>query len=326
MKVLVTGASGFLGSHIAEAFANAGHDTRVLVRKTSSRAFLQFTHEQTIGDVTQPDSLPAAVAGVDVVVHAAGLIKARNESEFRSVNEHGTTHLLRTIAAHNPDLKRFILISSIAAHGPSDNGRPRPFDAEPNPITPYGRSKLGGEISLRQSPLADRAVIFRPPAIYGPRDPALLAFFQLTKLRVAPLLEGGHNRTSMIYGPDCANAVLMAATAEADIAGRVYYPEDGGVYTWRDMLSLIEEAAGKKMLMLPTPKFAYDAAALGSELFGKVTRRAVIFDRHKVAEMSQDAWVCSSETLRTDLGWRPKVLAREGARLTYEWYKANHWL
>jgi nucleoside-diphosphate-sugar epimerase len=326
VKVLVTGASGFLGSHIAEVFANAGHETRVLVRKTSSRAFLQFSHEEAVGDVTQPESLPPAVEGVDVVVHAAGLIKARNESEFRSVNEHGTTHLLRAIARHNTGLRRFILISSIAAHGPAEDGRPRPAEAEPRPITPYGRSKLGGETALRRSPLAERGVIFRPPAIYGPRDPALLPFFQLAKWHFAPLLEGGHNRTSLIYGPDCASAVLMAAEAEANIGGRVYYPEDGAVYTWRDMLAMIEEAAGKKMLSIPTPKLAYDAAALSSELFGKIARRAVIFDRHKVREMSQDAWVCSSATLRDDIGWRPKVLGREGAKLTYEWYKANKWL
>jgi nucleoside-diphosphate-sugar epimerase len=259
-------------------------------------------------------------------VHAAGLIKARNEAELASVNAHGTTNILRAVAGNNPGLKRFVHISSIAAHGSSPDGRPRPPDAEPKPVTAYGRSKLAGEIAVRNSPLAARAVIFRPPAIYGPRDPALLPFFQLSKWRIAPLLEGGNHRTCMIYGPDCANAVLLAGTAEADIGGRVYYPEDGAVYTWRDMLAAIEDATGKKMLMVPTPRFAYEAAALGSELFGKIRRRAVIFDREKVREMSQNAWVCDAQSLRDDLGWRPKVLAREGAKLTYEWYRANKWL
>jgi len=326
VKVLVTGASGFLGSHIAEAFADAGHEVRTLLRRTSSRSYLQFPHEEAIGDITHPDSLPAAVDGVDVVVHAAGLIKARNEREFAAVNEHGATNLLRAIVAHNPGLTRLVHISSIAAHGPGKDGRPRPEDAPSKPLTAYGRSKLGGDIAVQKSPLAARSVIFRPPAIYGPRDPALLPFFQLTRLRIAPLLEGGHNRTSMIFGPDCAQAVLLAATAEADVGGRIYYPEDGGVYTWRDMLAAIEEAAGVKMLALPTPRFAYEAAAFGSEIVGKLRRRAVIFDRDKLREMSQDAWVCSSASLRRDLGWSPMVLFREGARLTYDWYKANWWL
>jgi nucleoside-diphosphate-sugar epimerase len=326
VKVLVTGASGFLGSHIGEAFADAGHQVRTLLRKTSSRSFLQFPHKEAIGDVTDAASLPAAVADVDAVVHAAGLIKARNEAEFASVNEHGTTNLLRAIAAHNPGLRRFIHISSIAAHGPSPDGRPRPAGAPANPLTAYGRSKLAGEIAVQKSPLAGRSVIFRPPAIYGPRDQALLPFFQLAKWHFAPLLEGGHNRTSMIYGPDCAQAALLAATAEADVGGKIYCPEDGVVYTWRDLLSVIEEAAGKKMLAVPAPRFAYEAAALASELFGKVTQRAVIFDRGKVREMSQNAWVCSADALRADLGWRPRVLGREGAKLTYAWYRANRWL
>ena len=92
------------------------------------------------------------------------------------------------------------------------------------------------------------------------------------------------------------------------------------------MLALIEEASGKKMLAIPTPRLAYQAAALGSEIFGKITRRAVIFDREKVREMSQNAWVCSSQTLRDDLGWRPQVMAPEGSKLTYDWYKAAGWL
>jgi nucleoside-diphosphate-sugar epimerase len=325
MRVLVTGASGFLGSHIAEQFAAAGHDVRTLLRPTSSRQFLQFPHEEAIGDVTDAASLPAAVSDVDVVVHAAGLIKARNEAEFASVNEHGTTNLFRAIEAHNPGVKRIVYISSIAARGSSKDGKPRPIDAPPKPITAYGRSKLAGELLARKSPLGGRTVVFRPPAIYGPRDPALLPFFQLARYRFAPLLSGRH-LVSMIYAADAASAVLLAATAEADIGGRLYYPEDGAVYTWLDMLAAIEGAAGHKMFVLPTPRFAYELAALGSEAFGAITRRAVVFNREKVREMAQPAWVCSAEDLRRDLGWHPEVQIAEGARLTYDWYKQSRWL
>ncbi|MCI0814920.1 MAG: NAD-dependent epimerase/dehydratase family protein [Chloroflexi bacterium] len=326
MKVLITGASGFLGSHIAEQFAAAGHETRLLLRRTSSREFLTFPHEEAIGDVTDPGSLRPAVEGVEAVVHPAGLIKARSEAEFRAVNEQGTSNLVKAIEERAPDLRRFVYISSMSAHGPSPGGEPRPTEAEPKPVSAYGRSKLGGETATRASALADRSVIFRMPVIYGPRDPALLPFFKAVRLRIAPLLWGGRNRLSIIYASDAASAVVAATTADTDAGGRTYCPEDGIVYAWRDLLSAIESASGRQALMVPIPLIGYQAAGLGSELFGRITGQAQVFDRDKVREMRRRAWVCSSTELREDLGWRPGVQIEEGARLTHEWYREAGWL
>ena len=324
--MLITGASGFLGSHIAEQFAAAGHEIRLLLRKTSSREFLTFPHEEAIGDVTDPSSLRAAVEGVEAVVHPAGLIKARSEAEFRAVNEEGTSNLLKAIEERAPDLRRFVYISSLSAHGPSLGGAPRPSEAEPKPVSAYGRSKLGGETATRNSGLAGRSVIFRMPVIYGPRDPALLPLFKAVRYRIAPLLRGGRNRLSIIYASDAASAVVEATTAEADAGGRTYCPEDGAVYTWRDLLSAIESASGRRALMLPVPLIGYQAAGFGSELFGRITGQAQVFDRDKVREMRRHAWVCSSEALREELGWRPSVQIEEGARLTHQWYREAGWL
>ena len=326
MKVLVTGASGFLGSHIAEQLVSAGHDVRLLLRSASSRKFLAFPYEEARGDVTDAYSLLAAVEGVDAVVHPAGLIKARNEAEFRAVNETGTANLLWAIGDSAPQLRRFIYISSQSAHGPAPGAKPRPHDAEPRPVSAYGRSKLGGEIAVRESPLAERSVIFRMPVIYGPRDPALLPFFKAVRYRIAPLLWGGRNKLSIIYAEDAARAVVQATTAEADAGGKTYSPEDGAVHTWRDLLSAIEKAHGSRALMVPVPLAGYRAAGFASEMFGRITGRPQVFDRDKVREMRKRAWVCSSENLRRDLGWRPTVQLEEGARRTYEWYRAAGWL
>ncbi len=326
MKVLVTGASGFLGSHIAEILAKAGHEVRALLRTTSSRAFLNFPHEEAIGDVTQPDTLGPAVAGIDVVIHAAGLVKARSEAEFAAVNAQGTANLISAIESHAPGLRRFIYVSSLAAHGPSEDGQPRAAEDPPRPLTAYGRTKLAGEEIIRASTLAARSVIFRPPVIYGPRDPALVPFFRLARLRLVPLLMGGSNRISIVYVEDIASAIALAATAEAPVAGKTYYPEDGAPHTWRDLLEAVERATGRRALRLNAPRWAFSAAAVASEAFGMLLRRPVSLTREKVLEMAQPHWVCSAETLHRDLGWAPKVDIWEGAQRTCNWYRQHGWL
>ncbi len=288
MKVLVTGASGFLGSHVAEQLASEGHEVRLLLRRTSNRRFLTgFPFEEATGDVTRASSLPAAVAGMDAIVHSAGLVKARNEAEFHAVNGEGTANLLAAITQAAPTLKRFVHVSSLAAHGPSDDGAARPADARANPVSAYGRSKLAGERFVRESRIAARAVIFRPPVIYGPRDPALVPFFRLSRMRVAPLLMGGYNQISIVYVDDVARAIVQRINA---------------------------------------PRWAFTAAALASEAFGFAARRAVSLTRDKVHEMAQPYWVCSSEGLHQDLGWSARVDIREGARLTAEWYRREGWI
>jgi nucleoside-diphosphate-sugar epimerase len=326
VNVLVTGASGFLGSHIAEQLAAEGHAVRLLLRRTSSREWLQFPYDEATGDVTDPASLGDAVVGVDAVIHSAGLVKARSEREFASVNAKGTSNLLRAIEEKAPELKRFVYVSSLAAHGPSPDGKPRPAEAPPKPITAYGRTKLAGEEATRSSAVAARSVIIRPPVIYGPRDPALVPFFKLAKLRVAPLLMGGRNRISAVYGPDAARAVVLAATAEAEVAGKIYTLDDGNVYTWHDLLSAVEGAVGRTAIRLSCPRWTFEFAATASEAFGAVTRRAVSLTRDKVREMAQRHWACDSAAIRRDLGWSSTVGIEEGARLTGEWYVDRGWI
>ena len=327
MRVLVTGATGFLGSHIAEQLAQEGHSVRVLVRRTSDRSFLQgFEAEEVLGEVTQPDSLPAVVNGVEAIVHAAGLTKARSAAEFDEVNAGGTANLL---AALDPAqrLRRFVLISSLAAHGPSEDGRPRPPEAPAAPVTAYGRSKLRAEEMVRSwAGDGHAATIIRPPVIYGPRDRQLLPFFQLARWRLAPLLGGGANAVSCVYVEDAARAGALAATAGDDAPSATYAIDDGAVYTWRDLLAAVEQAVGKKALRLPSPPWAFAAAALVSELYGRLRRRAVSFTRDKVVEMRQRYWVCSHEEISRDLGWEPQVGLGEGAALTEAWYRQHGWL
>ncbi len=328
MKVLVTGASGFLGSHVAEQLAREGHVVRALVRKTSNRKFLESLSnvEFAEGSVDQAERVEEAVRGVDAVVHAAGLVKARGEAEFHATNVQGTRNVLEAAKRGARGLKRFVFVSSLAAVGPSDDGTPLRSDAEPRPVTAYGRSKLEAERLVLAAKETLRVTVLRPPAIYGPRDGEILAFFKAVDRRLLPTIGDASSTLSMIYGADAAAACIRAITADVP-SGSVYFVDDGNAYGFRDMLEGIERALGKKALLrinLPMP-FVY-AAALGSEMFGKMTGRAVMLTRDKMNEIRQPHWVCDSEDTRRDLGWEPKVKLREGTEITARWYRENGWL
>jgi nucleoside-diphosphate-sugar epimerase len=145
-------------------------------------------------------------------------------------------------------------------------------------------------------------------------------------MRVAPLLMGGHNRISIVYVTDIVRAIAQATTAKPEVGGKTYSPEDGAIHTWRDLLSAVEAAVGKRALRISAPRWAFEIAALTSEAFGRVTNRAVSLTPDKVQEMAQRHWVCSGSDLARDLGWNPAVGILEGARLTAEWYRKHRWI
>ena len=152
MRVLLTGASGFLGSHVAEQLDQQGADVRALVRPTSDTRFLEALEHVTLvrGAVGDESSLLSATEGVDGIIHAAGLVKARTPADFHRANALGTANLLDAAMHNAPHLERFVLVSSLAAMGPSLDGRPLSVGASPNPVTHYGRSKLARSEPLRR--------------------------------------------------------------------------------------------------------------------------------------------------------------------------------
>jgi nucleoside-diphosphate-sugar epimerase len=328
MKVLVTGASGFLGGHVAEQLAARGDKVRALVRKTSKRDVLAKLANVEIfeGSVERADVLADAVADVDAVVHAAGIVKARNADEFFAVNVGGTSNLVDAARRRrNGKRLRFVYVSSMEASGPSADGKPVPVDQE-NPITAYGRSKLAGEKVALAAKDDMHVVILRPGAIYGPRDAEIYEAFKSIQRGLLPLVAGGDALGTWVYATDCAEACVRAI--EADVpSGRVYFVDDAcGAITQKQMLADAERALGKKALVRANlPHGFLMTVARGVEAFGRVTNRPVMLTREK-ADMLMHHWVCSSETTRKELGWEPKVRWEDGVRLAVKWYRDNGWL
>jgi 2-alkyl-3-oxoalkanoate reductase len=325
MKVLVTGASGFLGGHVVERLTARGDQVRALVRKTSNRAHLERLPgiELFEGSVEQVDRVREAVEGVDAIVHSAGLIKARSTDEFFAVNVGGTSNLVE--AARGRGLRRFVFVSSLEACGPSADGRPVSADQE-DPVTAYGRSKLAAEKVVLSAKDDLSVVILRPGAIYGPRDGEILEAFKSIQRGLLPLVAGGEAKGMWIYATDCADACLRAIDAEIP-SGRTYFVDDGcGPIAQRQFLADAERALGKRAFVrasLPIPVLM--TVARGLEAFGRLANRPVMLTREK-ANMLLQHWVCSSEDTRRELGWQPQVPWPEGVGRAVKWYRDNGWL
>jgi nucleoside-diphosphate-sugar epimerase len=328
MTVLVTGGSGFLGSHVVEQLSRAGRPVRALVRKSSDTRFLRTLSgvELVEGAVDDAASVRRAAAGVTGIVHAAGLVKARSGDEFMRVNRGGTENLLDAALENRGTLRRFLLISSLAALRPSDaSGTPVPEDAEPRPVTDYGKSKLAAERAALAKKSELPLVILRPPAIYGPRDREILAFFKSIKLGILPLLGSTQNRLSMIYGSDCASACLAALDRDVP-SGSAYHVDDGSVHTLEELIMLAESALGKKArFRFHLPRKLVETAAFGAEIYGRATNRAVMLTRDKLNELFEQ-WVCDSTRARNELGWQPQVSFEEGVTRTIAFYREAGWL
>jgi nucleoside-diphosphate-sugar epimerase len=327
MKVLVTGASGFLGGHVAELLSARGDRVRALVRKTSSRAHLETLAgvELFEGSLEQLERVREAVGDVDAIVHCAGIVKARTADEFFAVNVGGTSNLVEAARSRRGSLRRFVHVSSLEACGPSADGAPVPPDQE-KPVTAYGRSKLAAEKVVLSAKDELPVTILRPGAIYGPRDVEIFEAFRSIQRGLLPLVGGGGAKGMWIYATDCAEACIRAI--EADVpSGRTYFVDDGcGPIEQRQMLADAERALGKKALVranLPVPLFM--TVARGVEAFGRLTGRPVMLTREKAGMLLQH-WVCSSETTRKELGWEPRVPWSEGVGRAVQWYRDNGWL
>lgn len=327
MRVLVTGGSGFLGSHVVEQLGEAGHEAVCLVRRSSDTTFLkQLGVELVHGAVDDPASLPAAVEGADAIIHCAGLVKARNAAEFDAVHSGGTRALAEAAIAHAPSLKRFVHVSTAGVMGPGRSGQKLTELDRENPQTLYAKSKLAAERTLLELKEQLPITIIRPPAIYGPRDREILAFFTMVRrMRMAIRLGGSLKSVSMVYAVDCARACIRAIDADVK-SGSIYFVDDGNVYSFEDMARAIAEGYGVKLLAVPNlPAPIVRAAAALSDVYGETFDRAVIFSTDKLGELLMEHFVVDAAPARRDLGWAPTVTFEEGARKTAAFYREHRW-
>jgi nucleoside-diphosphate-sugar epimerase len=327
MKVLLTGANGFVGSHILDSLLARGIATAVLLRPASDRRFIE-THlpqlDVRTGTLGDSQSLGAAMRDVTHVVHCAGCTKALRVAEFYEINHAGTRHVVEAVNQQQGRIQRLVHISSLAAGGPAPPDRPARESDVPNPVSEYGKSKLAGEQEVR-STCKSGHVILRPPAVYGPRDAAFLPLFKAVKAHILPRLGSSRLALSFVFVKDLAEAVATCLTHPAAL-GKTLYVASPEIVTARLFADEIASQMRAWTLPLPLPTPALWPLCVVAETVSWLTRKPGMLSRQKFAELRAPGWVCNPELLRQELGFVCATTLKSGITTSLAWYRQQGWL
>jgi nucleoside-diphosphate-sugar epimerase len=326
VRVLVTGGTGFIGSHLVEALLAQGHEVRCLVRDTRRLGWISGLPSVTVaqGDMEEPRSLLEAMRGVDHVYHVAGLTRAHVARKFFRVNGEGTRHLVHACLETPRGPRRLVHLSSLAAVGPMPMATACAEDVSPRPVSPYGWSKLQGEAAVLGVRDRLHVTVLRPPVVYGPRDRGVLEVARWVARGLLPMPAGPSRTLSLCYVQDLVTALLTAGAAKVP-SGEIFHVAGEGAFTWEQVGDALGEVLGVHPTPLRIPMPILLALATGADAWAWFTGRPAYFSRGKVREAAGH-WLCDTGKVRRQLGVVPSVVLRKGAAVTVQWYREAGWL
>ena len=305
--VALTGATGFIGGHILNAIAERGFSARVLSRRKAHIFDVAPEPEIIHGALEDYDALERLCADADIVIHCAGLVKARNRAEFEAGNGAATSRLVEI--ARKANVVRFVHISSLAAREPQ--------------LSDYAASKASAERAVQDGAGALNWTIIRPPAVYGPGDREFIKAVGTARFGVLPA-PASAGRFSIIHAEDLARAILDAAASET-LNARTFEPDDGqlGGYDWRDIAQILSEALGHKVRVLRVPGALLSFSARLNSLIASLRGRTAIFTPGKAREFNHSDWTSHPPKLEDATPWRPTIDFKTGLDETLAWARAN---
>lgn len=324
---LITGATGFIGSHLAEALLNRGFLVRALVRSTSDRRWLKgLDIEFASGSLQDNRFLEQAVSGVDYIFHLAGAVKVKDPKDFYFHNTKATMNLAKAAMEKAPGLKRFVFASSQAAAGPAEClENPVCERDECRPLSDYGKSKLQAEQELMEISGKLPLNIVRPPSVYGPRDTEVLAYFKLIKRGLAILPGFRVRHAHLIYVKDLVDGMMLASASQSSL-GKTYFLAEDRSYSWGEISETIAGCLNKRIFKLHLPLQLAHLSAMFNEAGAYLLDNPAMVTRQKVREMSQLYWTVSSQAAKEDFGFQCRYDLARGMAVTAMWYKEQGWI
>ena len=322
--VFLTGGTGFIGSHLAEALVARGDTVRALVRG-APRWLDGVPVEVVRGDLFDGRALRAGLAGADVVFHVAGLTRATDDAAFEAANVAATTRLLDAVRDAAPGVNRVVVTSSLAAVGVCTGG----VATETSPLRPisrYGTSKARMEAAIGPYRDALPLTVVRPPAVYGPREADIFAFFQTASHGLCPIVgDPDAPALTLVHARDLVSGMLLAAGADTAV-GETFFLGSPRDHSWGEIRDATARALGRRLVTVRVPKGLVGAVGAVSEAAGRLTGTYPALNREKAREIRDACTRCSSEKARRLLGYAPSVGLDAGVAETIRWYRAHGWL
>lgn len=337
-KILITGATGFIGGFIVDEALNRNMEVWVAVRKSSSRQWLTDERINFIElNLSSQSDLEKQLADMsfDYIVHAAGVTKSLNVEDFYRINTEGTKNLVRALLALKMPVRKFVYVSSLSVYGPVREQQPYTEILEsdtPQPNTAYGKSKLAAEEFLRTTLLETNNaecsipyVILRPTGVYGPRERDYFLMAKSIKNHTDFAVGYKPQDITFVYVTDVVQAIFLAI--ESDISGRSYFLSDGEVYRSSTFSDLIRKELGNPWwIRITAPLWVLRLVTFFGEHISHITGKISALNNDKYNIMKQRNWRCDITPAIEELGYRPQVKLKEGVRRAIHWYKENKWL
>ncbi len=326
MKALVTGSTGFIGSHLVEKLLTRGYEVSCLIRKSTKLEYINELPVELIkADYGDIDSLRAAVEGVDYVYHIGGVTKAKEKRVYFLGNHQSTKNLLEAVKKYNPGIKRFVLASSLTAVGPGTGMDPVDETTPYHPITTYGRSKMEAEKETLANASSIPVTIVRPPAVYGPRDKDIFEFFNSVKKHFIPLSGFRRKVLSFVHAYDLVDGII-AAGEHPDAAGEIYFISNEEVYDWGMLGEMAKKELKTWAIKGRVPHFLLYTIAGISEVSANMKGKAALVNIEKARDGVQSNWLCSPKKALQQLGFKTRLSLEEGVAITIDWYRKNGWM
>ncbi len=323
--VVVTGANGFVGSHLIDFLLEKNYEVHAVVRGNANLRWLEGREVRLWKcGLDDAEALRPILRPAHYVYHIAGTVKSRDAEGFRRGNVAPTRNVLEA-ALGAPDLRRIVVTSSLAAASPSRPGSPVHEAVPSAPLTAYGRSKVEQEQLCHAYMDRLPITIVRPPVVFGERDTEVLLFFKTIRRGLLPMIGFDDKTLSLVYVRDLVRGMEQAATAEI-ARGETYFLGSEREYTWAELGRAVGAAIGKKAVPLRVPHAVVHIAAALSEFVAGLRREAATLNREKGREMVQPSWACSSAKAQAHFGYREEHSLEENMRRTAEWYRSEKWL